>query len=130
MMDFRRPGEIATCPQVKAPSVMCEPPILVSPSWTVPRKMEAEHQVRQAAAAQVKERLRTSRTAPIPEAQAQLVKEAGDKALETDAAYPESQGLGPASATVLLPLPGSARIYGLVGYSHSRGDGSCSPAQP
>ena len=99
---------------------MCAPPPFWYPELDeLPRKMEAEERrVRQAVATQLKEQLKDKPESADPKKMEQLVKEAGDKALETDAAYQQAkQASDQHVCNWYCHYQGSARVYCMVGYS-------------
>ena len=83
------------------------------------RKREAEeHRVRTAAAANLKEQLKDKPESADPEKLEQLVKEAGDKALEKDAAYQKAKKESDRHVCNWgCHYQGSARVYCMVGFS-------------
>ena len=121
MMDFRAAqAKIATCPELKGTSGY----VRTAPFWypeldELPNKMAAaENRVRQAVAAQLKEEMKNQPQAADPKKMEQLVKEAGDKALEKDAAYQQAKKLSDSHVcNWYCHYQGSARVYCLVGYS-------------
>lgn len=121
MLDFRAAqAKIATRPELKGTLAY----VRTAPFWypdldELPRKMESEeHRVRKAVAAQLKEQLKSKPESSDPKKLDQLIREAGDRALETDAAYQKAKT---ESARHVVNwychYQGSARVYCLVGYS-------------
>ncbi len=121
MLDFRAgQAKIATCPELKGTLGY----VRTAPFWypeldELPRKMESEERrVRQAVAVQLKEQLQGKPESEDPEKMKQLVNEAGDKALEEDAAYQAAkQESDRHVCNWYCHYQGSARVYCLVGHS-------------
>ena len=121
MMDFRAAqAKIATCPELKGSLGY----VRTAPFWypeldTLPAKMNAEeNRVRQAAATQIKEQLKDQPQSSDPKKTEQLVREAGDKALEKDAAYQQAKKESEKHVVNwYCHYQGSARVYCMVGYS-------------
>ena len=121
MLDFRAgQAKIATCPELKGMLGY----VRTEPFWypeldVLPRKMEAEEaRVRQAAAAHLKEQLKDKEESLDPKKMEELVKEAGDKALLDDAAYPKAKTeCDKHVCNWYCHYQGSARVYCMVGFS-------------
>ncbi len=121
MMDFRAgQAKIATCPELKGTVGY----VRTAPFWypeldELPAKMEIqESRVRKAVALKVKEQLKDKPESADPKKMEQLVKEAGDKALEQDAAYQEAKKESDRHVcNWYCHYQGSARVYCMVGYS-------------
>jgi len=121
MLEFRAAqAKIATCPELKGTVGY----VRTAPFWypeldELPAKMEAEeHRVRTAAAANLKEQLKDKPESADPEKLEQLVKEAGDKALEKDAAYQKAKKESDRHVCSWgCHYQGSARVYCMVGFS-------------
>ena len=121
MLDFRAgQAQIASCPELKGRLGY----VRTTPFWypeldELPRKMEAEERrVRQAVAAHLKEQLKDKPESADTKKLEQLVKEAGDKALETDSAYQQAkQASDQHVCNWYCHYQGSARVYCMVGYS-------------
>ncbi len=121
MMDFRAgQAKIAACPELKGTLGY----VRTAPFWypgldELPRKMESEeHRVRKAVAAELKEQLKDTPESADPKKLEQLVKEAGDKALEKDAAYQKAKEEADRHVcNWYCHYQGSARVYCMVGYS-------------
>ncbi len=77
-----------------------------------------EHRVRQAVAVQLEEQLKDKPESEDPKKMEQLVREAGDKSLEKDAAYQQArQESDRHVCNWYCHYQGSARVYCMVGYS-------------
>ena len=121
MIDFRAAqAKIATCPELKGTLGY----VRTSPFWypeldELPRKMEVEEcRVRQAVAVKLKEQLKDQPESADPQKMEQVAKEAGDKALENDAAYQKAkQESDRHVCNWYCHYQGSARVYCMVGYS-------------
>jgi alpha-galactosidase len=121
MMDFRAgQAKIATCPELKGTLGY----VRTAPFWypeldELPQKMESEeHRVRKAIAVQLKEQLKDRPESADPKKMEQLVKEAGDKALEKDAVYQKAKMESDRHVcNWYCHYQGSARVYCMVGYS-------------
>jgi alpha-galactosidase len=121
MLDFRAgQAKIATCPELKGSLGY----LRTAPFWypeldELPQKMEAEERrVRQAVAAQLKEQLKNKPESEDPKKLEQLVQDAGDKALEKDAAFQQAkQESDRHVCNWYCHYQGSARVYCMVGYS-------------
>ena len=121
MIDFRAAqAKIATCPELNG-SVGY---VRTAPFWypeldELPGKMESEeHRVRKAVAVQLKEQIKDKPEIADPEKLEQLVKEAGDKALEKDAAYQQAKAESDRHVrNWYCHYQGSARVYCMVGHS-------------
>jgi len=121
MLDFRAgQAKIATCPALKGTLGY----VRTAPFWypeldALPRKMEAEEsRVRQAVAAQLKARLKDQPEGADSKKLEQLIREAGDKALLADGAYQKAkQASDRHVCNWYCHYQGSARVYGMVGYS-------------
>jgi hypothetical protein len=121
MIDFRAAqAKIATCPELKG-SVGY---VRTAPFWypeldELPAKMEAEEQrVRTAVAAKLKEQMKDKPESADPKKMEQLIKEAGDKALNEDAAYLKAKKESDKHVCNWgCHYQGSARVYCMVGFS-------------
>jgi len=121
MADFRAAqAQIATCPELKGTLGY----VRTAPFWypeldELPRKMESEEQrVRKAAAVRLKEQPKDQPESTDPKKMEQLVKEAGDKALEIDPAYQRAKKESDRHVcNWYCHYQGSARVYCMVGYS-------------
>ena len=121
MIDFRAgQAKIATCPELKGTLGY----VRTAPFWypeldDLPRKMESEeHRVRNTVADQLKAQLKDKPESADPKKMEQLVKEAGDKALEQDAAYQKAKKDADGHVcNWYCHYQGSARVYCMVGYS-------------
>jgi len=121
MMDFRAgQAKIATCPELKGTLGY----VRTAPFWypeldELPRKMEAsENRVRKAVAAKLKEQLKDQPESADPKKMEELIKEAGDRALENDAAYQQAKKESDKHVcNWYCHYQGSARVYCMVGYS-------------
>jgi len=121
MIDFRAAqAKIATCPELKG-SVGY---VRTAPFWypeldELPAKMEAEEQrVRTAVAAKLKEQMKDKPESADPQKMEQLIKEAGDKALNEDAAYLKAKKESDKHVCNWgCHYQGSARVYCMVGFS-------------
>jgi hypothetical protein len=121
MIDFRAgQAKIATCPELKGTLGY----VRTAPFWypeldELPRKMEAEeNRVRKAVAVKLKEQLKDQPESADPKKMEQLVKEAGDKALEEDPAYQRAKKESDRHVcNWYCHYQGSARVYCMVGYS-------------
>jgi len=121
MIDFRTgQAKIATCPELQGTLGY----VRTAPFWypeldELPGKMEAEeNRVRKAVAAQLKEQMKDKPERADPNKMEQLVKEAGDKALEKDAAYQKAKKESDRHVcNWYCHYQGSARVYCMVGYS-------------
>jgi len=121
MLDFRAAqAKIATCPELKGTLGY----VRTAPFWypeldELPEKMNAEeNRVRKAVADKLKEQLKDQPESADPKKLEQLVKEAGDKALEKDAAYQQAKKeCDKHVCNWGCHYQGSARVYCMVGYS-------------
>lgn len=121
MLDFRAAqAKIATCPELKGTVGY----VRTAPFWypeldELPAKMSAEeHRVRTAVAANLKEQLKDKPENADPKKMEQLIKEAGDKALNEDAAYQQAKKESDKHVCNWgCHYQGSARVYCMVGYS-------------
>jgi hypothetical protein len=123
MMDLRAgQSKIATCPELKGTVGY----VRTAPFWypeldELPGKMDVEeNRVRKAVAVKLKERLKDKPESADPKKMEQLVKEAGDKALEKDAAYQKAKKESDRHVcNWYCHYQGSARVYCMVGYSRA-----------
>jgi len=113
-------AKIATAPELKGRVGY----VRTAPFWypeldELPAKMEAEEQrVRTAVAAKLKEQLKGKPESADPKKMEELVKEAGDKALNEDAAYQQAKKESDKHVCNWgCHYQGSARVYCMVGYS-------------
>jgi len=121
MKDFRAAqAKIATAPELKG-SVGY---VRTAPFWypeldELPAKMEAEEQrVRTAVAANIKEQMKGKPEGADPKKMEQLIKEAGDKALNEDAAFQQAKKeCDKHVCNWGCHYQGSARVYCMVGFS-------------
>jgi hypothetical protein len=121
MMDFRAgQAKIAICPELKGTLGY----VRTAPFWypeldELPRKTGSEeHRVRQAVAVQLKDQLKDKPESADSKKMEQLVKEAGDKALEKDAEYQKAKQESDSHVcNWYCHYQGSARVYCMVGYS-------------
>lgn len=121
MREFRAAqAKIATCPELKGTLGY----VRTAPFWypeldELPRKMDSEeHRVRRAVAAQLKEQLKDRPESSDPQKLEQLVRKAGDEALEIDAAYQRAKRESDRHVcNWYCHYQGSARVYCMVGYS-------------
>jgi len=121
MMDFRAgQAKIATCPELKGTVGY----VRSAPFWypeldELPQKMEAEeNRVRKAAGVKLKEQLKDQPESADSKKMEQLVKEAGDRALEKDEAYQKAKKESDRHVcNWYCHYQGIARVYCMVGYS-------------
>jgi alpha-galactosidase len=121
MIDFRAgQAKIATAPELKGTLGY----VRTAPFWypeldELPAKMNAEeNRVRKAVADKLKEQLKGKPESADPEKMEALVKEAGDKALVDDAEYQQAKKeCDKHVCNWGCHYQGSARVYGMVGYS-------------
>jgi hypothetical protein len=120
-IDFRAAqAKIATCPELKGTvGYFRSAPFWYPELFELPAKMEAEEQrVRTVAAANVKEQMKDKPESADPKKMEQLIKEAGDKALNEDAAYQQAKKEADKHVSDrIYHYQGSARVYCLVGFS-------------
>ncbi len=121
MMDFRAAqAKIATSPELKGSLGY----VRTAPFWypeldELPAKMWAEeNRVRKAVEIQIKERMKDKPESSNSKKMEQPINEAGDKALETDAAYQKAKKESDRHVcNWYCHYQGSARVYCMVGYS-------------
>ena len=121
LLDFRAAqAKIAMAPELKGRVGY----VRTAPFWypeldELPAKMEAEGQrVRTAVAAKLNEQMKGKPESADPQKMEQLIKEAGDKALEEDAAYQQAKKeCDKHVCNWGCHYQGSARVYCMVGYS-------------
>jgi len=113
-------AKIATCPELKGTVGY----VRTAPFWypeldELPAKMSAEeHRVRTAVAANLKEQLKDKPESADPKKMEQFIKEAGDKALNEDAAYQQAKKESDKHVCNWgCHYQGSARVYCMVGFS-------------
>ena len=113
-------AKIATCPELKGTVGY----VRTAPFWypeldELPAKMSAEeHRVRTAVAANLKEQLKGKPESADPKKMEELIKEAGDKALNEDAAYQQAKKESDKHVCNWgCHYQGSARVYCMVGFS-------------
>jgi len=113
-------AKIATCPESKGTLGY----VRTAPFWypeldELPQKMEAaENRVRTAVAVKLKEQLKDQPESADPKKLEQLIKEAGDTALEQDSAYQKAKEESDRHVcNWYCHYQGSARVYCMVGYS-------------
>jgi alpha-galactosidase len=121
MLDFRAgQAKIATCPELKGTVGY----VRTAPFWypeldELPRKMESEeHRVRSAVEAKVKEQMKDKPERTDSKKPEDILREAGDKALENDAEYQKAKKESDMHVcNWYCHYQGSARVYCMVGYS-------------
>jgi hypothetical protein len=121
MLDFRAAqAKIAKCPELKGTIGY----VRTAPFWypeldELPAKMEAEEsRVRTEVAAKLKKRMKGQPEGSDPRKMEELVKAAGDKALEEDKAYQKAKRESDLHVcNWYCHYQGSARVYCMVGYS-------------
>ena len=120
-IDFRAAqAKIATCPELNGTvGYFRSAPFWYPELDELPAKMAAEEQrVRTAAAAKVKEQMKDKPEGADPQKMEQLIKEAGNKALNEDAAYQQAKKESDKHVSDrIYHYQGSARVYCMVGFS-------------
>jgi Carbohydrate esterase, sialic acid-specific acetylesterase len=120
-IDFRAAqAKIATCPElIGTVGYFRSAPFWYPELDELPAKMEAEEQrVRTVAAAKVKEQMEDKPEGADPQKMEQLIKEAGNKALNEDAAYQQAKKESDKHVSDrIYHYQGSARVYCMVGFS-------------
>jgi len=121
MLDFRAAqAKIATAPELKGRVGYVRTASFWYPELDeLPAKMGAEeHRVRTAAAAMINEQMKGKPESSDAKKMEQLIKEAGDKALNEDAAYQQAKKeCDKHVCNWGCHYQGSARVYCMVGYS-------------
>ena len=121
MLDFRAgQAKIANCPELKGTVGY----VRTAPFWypeldELPGKMNGEeNRVRKAVEVKLKEQMKGQPESADPKKLEQLIREAGDKALTDDAAYQQAKKESDKHVcNWYCHYQGSARVYGMVGYS-------------
>jgi hypothetical protein len=121
MSDFRAAQEkIATAPELKGTVGY----VRTAPFWypeldDLPNKVQTEEgRVRNAAAVRVKEQMKDKPESSDPKKMEQLIREAGDKALNDDTAYQNAKKECDSHVrNWYCHYQGSARVYSMVGFS-------------
>jgi Carbohydrate esterase, sialic acid-specific acetylesterase len=120
MLDFRAAqAKIAKRPELKGTiGYVCTAPFWYPELDELPAKMEAEeNRVRTEVAATLKKRMKNKPEGADPKKMEELVKEAGDKALEEDRAYQKAKKESDFHVcNWYCHYQGSARVYCLVGH--------------